>query len=238
MFTFRAFTISLAFLCCVCAKTCFSGNCRCYEKLKLIDCTRVGLYTIPQPELTLRNYTSLLLRHNHLKQFNFSVLVSLLPRVVIIDLRDNNPLLCGYLLRFKPPNSIKIISDCDLPTTNDSVTQPTKPSTWPDLFSSTSTSIISRYPTTSQHPTSHILKRESSTSEHSNQDIVYYYVLITSILILPATIIIIRLIIRCWRLRRQPRNQPVLLQLSPLSEDGADDSDDDNVIFMQGTTEL
>ena len=40
-----------------------------------------------------------------------------LPQIVLLDLRDNNPLLCQDIVRFQPSKSIKIISDCKYSST-------------------------------------------------------------------------------------------------------------------------
>ena len=41
----------------------------------------------------------------------------MLPRVVLLDLRDDNPQLCHDIARFQPSKSIKVISDCKYSTT-------------------------------------------------------------------------------------------------------------------------
>lgn len=158
---------------------------------------RVGLYAIPQSDSNLQNYTSLPLRHNHLTRFNFSVLVSLLPQVVLVDLRDNDPVLCEYLIESKPSTLMKIISDCHHPTSDKSVTHPTKPLT-PDVFFSTfKSTTTTTLTTTNQHLTTQITKMKSSTA--TDQDFVYIYVSIAAIFLLPSTLIALRFIIRCWR---------------------------------------
>ena len=46
----------------------------CFEKLKLIDCTAVGLRSTPHSKSTLDNYTFILLRDNYFQHLNFSSL--------------------------------------------------------------------------------------------------------------------------------------------------------------------
>ena len=55
-------TIVLAFLCC--ANACFEGKCHCFEKLEVIDCTRVGLDSI-----NLKEYKQKLSFFKH-KEYN------------------------------------------------------------------------------------------------------------------------------------------------------------------------
>ena len=58
---------------------CLEGKYRCHEELRLIDCTAVGLYSMPHATSTLDNYTSILLRDNYLKHLNFTSLFKVLP---------------------------------------------------------------------------------------------------------------------------------------------------------------
>ena len=96
---------------------CLEARCHCFEKPRLIDCTAVGLHSMPHSKSTLDNYIFTLLRDNYLQHLNFSSLFKVLPRVVLLDLRDNNPLLCHNIMHFQPPKPIKIISDCKYSTT-------------------------------------------------------------------------------------------------------------------------
>ena len=132
------------------------------------------------------------------------------PRVVLLDLRDNNPLLCHDIMRFQPPKPIKIVSDCNysstkIPTYYTSATPATRktktPRHNPSLHNSKPS--ISRNFTT--HLTTQISRMETSQlsrMETSNQVISYIYPLIATLLILPSTIILSRLIIRCWKSRQ------------------------------------
>ena len=94
---------------------CLEGKCRCHEELRVIDCT--SLRSMPHATSTLDNYTSILLRDNYLKHLNFTSAFKMLPQVVLLDLRDNNPLLCQDITRLQPSKSIKIISDCKYSST-------------------------------------------------------------------------------------------------------------------------
>ena len=97
---------------------------------------------MPHSKSTLDNYTFILLRDNYLQHLNFSSLFKVLPRVVLLDLRDNNPLLFHNIMRFQPSKPIKIISDCknsttEIPTYSTSeipATRKTKPDTYDPSF--------------------------------------------------------------------------------------------------------
>ena len=217
----------------------FEGKCRCYEEPRLIDCTAVGLYSMPHSKSTQDNYTSILLRENYLKHLNFSSLFKVLPRVVLLDPHDNNPLLCHDIMRFQHSKSIKIISDCknstteittystsEIPATHQTKTRTHKPS-----FPSSAPSISETVKVTAHLPT------QISRMETSNQVIFYIYSLIASLVILTTTAILSRLIIRCWKLRQ--RTHPVMLHLLPLKIKGdeEDNQSKEDAIFTQ-TTEL
>ena len=226
---------------------CLEERCRCYEKLRVIDCSARQLYSMPHPKSTLENYTSILLRNNHFQHLNFSSLFEVFPRVVLLDLRDNNPLLCHNIMRFQPPKPIRIVSDCNpltnIPTYYTSATPATRktktPRHNPSLYNFKSS--ISRNFTT--HLTTQISRMETSQisrTETSNQVITYIYTLIATLLILPSTIILSRLIIRCWKSRQ--RSPSVMLHLLPLKIEGdeEDNQSEEDVIFTRATctTEL
>ena len=99
------------------SNACLEGKCRCHEELRVIDCTSVGLYSMPHATSTLDNFTSILLRDNYLKHLNFTSLLKVLPQIVLLDLRDNNPLLCQDITRLQPSKLINIISDCKFSST-------------------------------------------------------------------------------------------------------------------------
>ena len=194
---------------------------------------------MPHATSTLDNYTSILLRDNYLKHLNFTSLFKGLPRVVLLDLRDNNPLLCRDITCFQPSKLINIISDCKfsstkIPTHSTSViptTHKTKTTTYHPLSSNSK-------PNISRNFTSH-LTTQSTRMETTNQVIWYIYPLIGSLLILPATVILFRLIIRCWKSRLSQRPPSVMFHLLPLNVEGGgeDNQSEEDVIFIR-TTEL
>ena len=79
-------------------------TCRCYQELKLIFCTGVGLNSMPLPTSSLDSYASILLRDNYLQHLNFSSLFEELPLIVRLDLLDNNSLLCQISYDFDHAN--------------------------------------------------------------------------------------------------------------------------------------
>ena len=70
-------------------------------------------------------------------------------------------------------------------------------------------------------------------SADSNQNIVYIFSLIASVIVLPATLISIRLIIRCWRSRQLQSNLPQIIQLS--TRLNSDHSHSDESVIFQAT---
>ena len=75
--------------------------------------------------------------------------------------------------------------------------------------------------------------------ETSNQVIWYIYPLIATLNILPTTVILFRLIIRCWKSRLSQRPPSVMLDLLPPNVEGGgeDNQSEEDVIFIR-TTEL
>lgn len=218
MSIFHVLTIAVVFLYCVNGNVCLNGKCYCFELTGVIHCTQINLETVPWPDSALRNYTSLLLRYNHLKHFNFSLLASLLPQVELIDLRYNNPILCEAVLGFTPPYSLSIISNCEHPTSMSKTYFTMR------LFSSTSSktkqSMSQSSFSFSELNTSWISTTLFSALKSStlNQEVVYICTITFSILVVPCTLILTRLIIRRWRLRNElTRNPSIQFQLSPLN---------------------
>lgn len=111
-------TVALPFLCSVNGSACISSKCHCYEYLRIIDRTRVGLHSLPDPALNLGSYSQLLLRHIYLQYFNISLVMALLPTVNAIDLRDNDQRLCKNLSNQRPPKWLYVTSNCGVSTTS------------------------------------------------------------------------------------------------------------------------
>ena len=101
------------FFCLFCAeiwaRKCLGNRCHYQEELRLTDCSRAKLKSIPKL-VQLVNYTMLNLRYNLLVQANFSVLEEQLPNLKMVNLTDN-PLDCkGFLDK----TILGVIFDCEI----------------------------------------------------------------------------------------------------------------------------
>ena len=158
----------------------------------------------------------------------------------VIDLRDNDPLLCVDLARQRAPHGFTILSNCRNTTSrtpssesnrNRTTTQPSDHRVTTTEKSSIKSTVIND--PTNKHTALIVHKGKSSTT------LVYIYCLISAILIIPTGIITIRWIMRCWKSRRQTRNSPpISLQLFPLNVDSDSDNDEENLIFVRASTSV
>ena len=227
MFVLAFFALVLGF-----TNACLEGQCRCYEKLGLIDCSHSGLYSIPYTNSPLENYSSILLRDNKLQHLNFSSLLEVFPQVILLDVRDNSPLLCEDIKRFYPSKSITVISDCTYPTTEipgNTVTEipvtSTKPATHRQHYTYTSNIERNR----GDH-------KELINTRNHNHSITYLYVLIATLLFIPAGIILLRSIVRLFKSRwSRQLPQRVDIELSALQVELLEE--DEDVIFSR-TSEI
>ena len=105
------FTTVLTFLVCVGGNVCIIPQCNCNHVTDTIDCSTLGLHSVLYSSDT-DNSTLLLLPHNHLQHFNICLLMAHLPMVKVIDLRDNDPLLCVDLARQRAPHGLTILPNC------------------------------------------------------------------------------------------------------------------------------
>lgn len=163
-----------------------------------------------------------------------------LPMVKVIDLHDNDPLLCVDLARQRAPHGLTILSNCRntisrTPSSesnrNRTTTQPSDHRVTTTQKSSIKSTIIND--PTNKHTALIVLKGKSSTT------LAYIYCLISTILIIPTGIITIRWIMRCWKSRRQTRNSPpISLQLSLLNVESDSDNDEENLIFVRASTSV
>ena len=157
----------------------------------------------------------------------------MLPQIVLLDLQENNPLLSQDIARFQSSKLINIISDSKfsstkIPAHSTSVEIPTTHKTKTTIYHPLS---LNSKPSISRNFTSH-LTTQSTRMKTSNQVIV-------TLIILPATVILFRLIIRCWKSRLSQRPPSVMLNLLPLNVEGSgeDNQSEEDVIFIR-TTEL
>ena len=105
------YTTVLTFLVCVGGNVCIIPQCSCNHVTDTIDCSTLGLRSVLYSS-DADNSTQLLLPHNHLQHFNICLLMAHLPMVIVIDLRDNEPLLCVDLARQRAPHGLTILSTC------------------------------------------------------------------------------------------------------------------------------
>ena len=82
------------------SNACLEGQCRCYEKLGLIDCSHSGLSSTPHTNSPLENYTSISPRDNKLQHLNFTFIMEVFPQVQLLDVRDNSALPCKDIRHF------------------------------------------------------------------------------------------------------------------------------------------
>ena len=97
---------------------CLKNRCYCKEELRLSDCSRANLMVVPK-SVPLVNYTTLDLGHNFnsLVQVNFSVLKKQLPKLKMVDLRDN-PFDCKG---FPDKTIFGVITDCEIAVTTTTI---------------------------------------------------------------------------------------------------------------------
>ena len=233
------FTTVLTFLVCVGGNVCIISQSNCNHVTHTIDCSTLGLHSVLYSSDT-DNSTQVLLPHNHLQHFNNCLFMTHLPMVKVIDLRDNDPLLCVDLARQRAPHGLTILSNCrnTISRTPSSESNRNRTTTQPSDHRVTTTEKSSITSTVINDPTNKhtaliVLKGKSSTT------LVYIYCLISTILIIPTRIITIRWIMRCWKSRRQTRNSPsISLQLSLLNVDSDSDNDEENLIFVRASTSV
>ena len=105
------YTTVLTLMVCVGGNVCIIPQCNCNHVTDTIDCSTLGLHSVLYSSDT-NNSTQLLLPHNHLQNFNICLLMAHLPMVKVIDLRDNDLLLCVDLARQRAPRGLTILSNC------------------------------------------------------------------------------------------------------------------------------
>lgn len=108
-----AYITFLGILVCVDGNECVIAMCNCDHVTETIDCSRLTLHSVWYSSHTGKYiYTQLLLRHNQLTHFNISLLMVYLPKIEVIDLRDNTVLLCEDLAHQRAPSGLTIICNC------------------------------------------------------------------------------------------------------------------------------
>ena len=200
----------LGILVCVDGNECVIAKCHCDHVTETIDCSRLTLHSMLYSSHTGKHiYTQLLLRHNQLY----------LPKIEVIDLRDNTVLLCEDLAHQRAPSGLTIICNCQKAPLNTtlriSTVQLTGQVSRNDRSSIKSTAINSP---TSKHVALIVHKGNSSTA------VLYIYCLMSAIFIFPTAIFIFQAITHYRQRRQNNRNlPPISLQLSPLTEVDSDE---------------
>ena len=202
------YTTVLTLMVCVGGNVCIIPQCNCNHVTDTIDCSTLGLHSVLYSSDT-DNSTLLLLPHNHLQHFNICLLMAHLPMVKVIDLRDNDPLLCVDLAHQRAPHGLTILSNCQntIGRTPSSESNRNRTTTQPSDLRVTTTEKSSIKSTVINDPTNKHTALIVHKGKYSTT-LVYIYCLISTILIIPTGIITIRWIMRCWKSRRQTRNSP------------------------------
>ena len=178
-----AYITFLGILVCVDGNECVIAKCHCDHVTETIDCSRLTLHSVLYSSHTGKYiYTQLLLRHNQLTHFNISLLMVYLPKIEVIDLRDNTVLLCEDLAHQRAPSGLTIICNCQKAPLNTtlrtSTVQLTGQVSRNDRSSIKSTVINS--------PTS----KHVALIVHKGNAVLYIYSLMSAIFIFPIAIFI------------------------------------------------
>ena len=179
---------------------CFDGRCR-HEDLRSTDCTSVGLTSVPWSESSLKNFTLTLLCDNNCQHISFTALFKMLPSLEVLDVHENNALLCQDVIQLQSFKDITIISHCHFQSTHVHGLS----STSTIVYTTHETEESSQEPTftTPKNHTKWLTSQISTTkiSSGSNQFLWYNYVLITNLVTIPAAAILTQSILRVWKSR-------------------------------------
>ena len=159
-----------------------------------------------------------------------------LPKIEVVDLRDNDVKLCEDLAGQATPNELTIFSNCQAISSTFS-------SSTPGNLTSRSTQIYSTIERKTVKSTVNTLLTRKNTAltvhrGHSSTAVLYIYCLMSAIFIVPIAILIFQFITRYHQRRRNARNRPpTSFQLrSPLNSDS--DSNEDDLIFVRQTSSV
>ena len=185
---------------------CLKNRCYCKEELRLSDCSRANLMVVP-----LVNYTTLDLGHNFnsLVQVNFSVLKKQLPKLKMVDLRDN-PFDCKA---FPDKTIFGVITDCEI-----AVTTTTIITRWNSHQKNSKDQELAQPTTTTRLPSSH----------PGTSIIIYMTVLVSSVLSMPVIILCLKGVVKLCKTRHRTRTLPISCELSLFNFDA---DSEEHVIF-------
>ena len=196
------------------ASSCIGNKCLCVEQIRLIDCSRAGLESMPHTKKRMVNYTTLSLRDNLLLEVNFTWLMKQFPDLKTVDLR-NNPIYCEGINAGVP---LKVITDCKTsnPATHQRVTAKIIPST-------TQSILVHK----------HISSTTSDLTDPDFPSTVYLTTLTASIIFIPFIILCLRVVMKLLVTRRR-RQRNVLghsFEMIPFYLETSSDESDEQVIF-------
>ena len=189
---------------------CLKNRCYCKEELRLSDCSRANLMVVPK-SVPLVNYTTLDLGHNFnsLVQVNFSVLKKQLPKLKMVDLRDN-PFDCKG---FPDKTIFGVITDCEI-----AVTTTTIITRWNSHQKNSKDQELAQPTTTTRLPSSH----------PGTSIIIYMTVLFSSVLLMPVIILCLKGVVKLCKTRHRARTLPISCELSLFNFDA---DSEEHVIF-------
>ena len=184
---------------------CLKNRCYCKEELRLSDCSRANLMVVPK-SVPLVNYTTLDLGHNFnsLVQVNFSVLKKQLPKLKMVDLRDN-PFDCKG---FPDKTIFGVITDCEIAVTT--------------------TTIITRWNSHQKNSKSPTTTTRLPSSHPGTSIIIYMTVLFSSVLLMPVIILCLKGVVKLCKTRHRARTLPISCELSLFNFDA---DSEEHVIF-------
>ena len=196
---------------------CLKNRCYCKEDLRLSDCSRANLMVVPK-SVPLVNYATLDLGHNFnsLVQVNFSVLKKQLPKLKMVDLRDN-PFDCKG---FPDKTIFGVIIDCEIAVTRKTLKTTRLPSSHAGTPTrkTLKTRKLAQPTTTTRLPSSH----------PGTSIIIYMTVLFSSVLLMPVIILCLKGVVKLCKTRHRTRTLPISCELSLFNFDA---DSEEHVIF-------
>ena len=184
---------------------------------------KIGIFSIPLPhqDSSLVNFTSISLRFNFIRNLNISILLASLPKLTIIDVRDNDALLCQDLSHFSRTAFIQ-----PPPLHQAAINPVSQQNHLHKIYRSPPHSSQAGISPLSGNPQQQIQIK-------SNQDLAYIYAILISLVLVPSTIILSPLVMRYWKSRQLPRRKE--FQLTSLIANDEHSDSDESIIFTRET---
>ena len=157
------------------------------EQIRLIDCSRAGLESTPQPKKRIADYMTLSLRHNLLLEVNFTLIMEKFPYLKTVDIW-NNPIYCKGV---GGGGTIKALTDYNAskPTTHHRTTTKISLTNRPKLIHNLTQSF-------------HIHSTTSAFTDPDLPSTVYLTTLTTSNILIPLIILCPRIVLKLLVTRR------------------------------------